>query len=223
MTAFESTALLLSLKVALAAMMVALPIAVWLAYILARTTSRYRGLLDIIIHLPMVLPPVVVGYGLLSLFGKGTASGRFLSEVLHIDIAFTWVAAAIAAGVMALPLMVRSIRLSIEAIDERLEDVAATLGAAHLRVFFTITLPLSLPGILAAGVLGFARALGEFGATIAFAANIPGATQTLPLAVFTALQQPGGEAAALRLSLISIAVAILALVTAELLNRRLRL
>lgn len=223
MTAFESTALLLSLKVALAAMVVSLPIAVWLAYILARTTSRYRGLLDIVIHLPMVLPPVVVGYGLLSLFGKGTASGRFLSEVLHIDIAFTWVAAAVAAGVMALPLMVRSIRLSIEAIDERLENVAATLGAARLRVFFTITLPLSLPGILAAGVLGFARALGEFGATIAFAANIPGATQTLPLAVFTALQQPGGEAAALRLSVVSVVVAILALALAEMLNRRLRL
>jgi len=220
MSGFEYEALLLSLKVAAVATVFALPLAILLAWLLAKTQFPGKALLDILIHIPMVLPPVVVGFALLSLFGRQGYVGRWLYENLGIDLAFTWQAAAIAAAVMALPLMIRSIRLSMEAIDPKLEQLAASLGARRFRVFRTITLPLARPGILGATILGFARALGEFGATIAFAANIPGVTQTLPLAVYTALQSPGGEAAATRLSIIALTIAVIALLSAEWTARR---
>ncbi|MGD8327714.1 MAG: molybdate ABC transporter permease subunit, partial [Sphingomonadales bacterium] len=212
MTEFETEALLLSLKVGATAISFALPLAIFLGWLLAKRDFRGKLILDILIHTPMVLPPVVVGFALLSLFGRTGLIGAWLHSQFGIDIAFTWQAAAIAAGIMALPLMVRSIRLSMESIEPRLEQLAATLGASPSRVFRTITLPLARPGILAATVIGFARALGEFGATIAFAANIPGVTQTLPLAVYTTLQSPGGEDAATRLALIALAIAVTALV-----------
>ena len=205
------------MRVGLAATLVALPIAFAIAWLLARGRFPGKILIEAIVYLPLVVPPVVTGWFLLLAFAPGGPLG-FLSD----GVLFRWTGAAIAAGVMALPLMVRAIRLSIEAVDRRLEGAARTLGAGPWRVFWTITLPLSLPGLLAGTVLGFARSLGEFGATITFVSNVPGQTQTLPLAIYAALQRPDGDAIALRLSALSVAVALAALVASELLARRMR-
>ena len=205
------------MRVGLAATLVALPIAFAIAWLLARGRFPGKILIEAIVYLPLVVPPVVTGWVLLLAFAPGGPLG-FLSD----GVLFRWTGAAIAAGVMALPLMVRAIRLSIEAVDRRLEGAARTLGAGPWRVFWTITLPLSLPGLLAGTVLGFARSLGEFGATITFVSNVPGQTQTLPLAIYAALQRPDGDAIALRLSALSVAVALAALVASELLARRMR-
>ena len=210
----------LSLKVGGAAMLVTLPLAFALAWLLARVRFPGRILVDALVHLPLVVPPVVTGWVLLILFAPGGAIGAPLQAVFGTSVLFRWSGAAIAAGIMALPLMVRAMRLSIEAVDRRLEDAARTLGAGACRVFWTITLPLSVPGVLAGAVLGFARSIGEFGATITFVSNIPGETQTLPLAIYAALQQPGGDATVWRLSAISVALSLAALIAAELLARR---
>lgn len=210
----------LSLKVGLVATVVTLPLAFALAYLLARARFPGKILIDGLVHLPLVVPPVVTGWLLLLAFAPAGPVGAWLEHWFGVSVMFRWTGAAIAAGVMALPLMVRAMRLSIEAVDRRLEDAARTLGASRARVFRTITLPLSLPGVLAAAVLGFARALGEFGATITFVSNVPGQTQTLPLAIYAALQTPDGEAQVLRLALISVALSLAALVGSELLARR---
>jgi len=222
LTAIETQAILLSLRVALAAMVLSLPFALGVAWVLARKDFWGKTLLDAVVHLPLVLPPVAVGYLLLLGLGRNGLIGHWLYESLGISIAFTWIGAAIAAALMSFPLMVRAIRLSIEAIDPRLERAARTLGARKFRAFRTITFPLMMPGILAGAVLGFARALGEFGATITFAGNIAGVTQTLPTALYTAHQMPGGDTAAMRLAIISIIIAIAALVASEVLARRIR-
>lgn len=211
---------LLSLKVGLVATAVTLPVAFALAYLLARARFPGKVLIDALVHLPLVVPPVVTGWLLLLAFAPAGPVGGWLEHWFGVSVLFRWTGAAIAAGVMALPLMVRAMRLSIEAVDRRLEDAARTLGASRARVFRTITLPLALPGVLAAAVLGFARALGEFGATITFVSNVPGETQTLPLAIYAALQTPDGEAQVLRLALISVALSLAALVASELLARR---
>ena len=210
----------LSLKVSLTAMVCTLPIAFALAWLLARGRFPGRFLLDALVHLPLVLPPVVVGWLLLIAFGANGPVGGWLEALLGVNVIFRWTGAAIAAAVMALPLMVRAIRLSIESIDRRLEGAARTLGAGPWRSFWTISLPLCLPGILAATILGFARSIGEFGATITFVSNIPGETRTLPLAIYTALQVPGGEAEVLRLAIVSIALSLGALIASEALARR---
>ncbi|MGB3722497.1 MAG: molybdate ABC transporter permease subunit [Pacificimonas sp.] len=211
---------LLSLKVGFAAILVTLPIAFGLAWLLARREFRGKILLDGIVHLPLVLPPVVTGWLLLLAFGPDGPVGGWLEGWFGVSVLFRWTGAAIAAGVMALPLMVRALRLSLESVDRRLEQAARTLGAGPARTFRTITLPLSLPGILAGSVLGFARALGEFGATITFVSNVPGETRTLPLAIYSALQSPDGEAAVWRLAGIAIALSLGALVASEWLARR---
>ncbi len=212
----------LSLKVAIVATCAGLPIAFALAWALARWRFPGRFLLDSLIHLPLVAPPVVMGWLLLGAFGPQGPIGRVLAEVFGASLMFKWTGAALAAGVMALPLMVRAMRLSIEATDRRLENAARTLGAAPGRVFWTISLPLALPGVLAGAVLGFARAIGEFGATIAFVSNIPGETRTLSLAIYSALQTPGGEGAAMRLALFSVALSLIALAASEYLTHRRR-
>ena len=216
----ELQALVTSLSVAGRAMLFALPLAVLVAWLLSRPRTPGRFALNALAHAPLVLPPVVVGYVLLLLFGVKGPVGGVLYNTLHIRLAFTGWGAALAAGVMAFPLMVRALRLSFEAIDPGLEVAARSLGAAPLDRFFSIALPLAAPGVAAAAIVGFAACLGEFGAVITFAANIPGQTQTLPLAIYAALQTPGGDAMALRLSLISFAVAILALAASEALARR---
>ena len=213
-------ALALSLRVALWATVLSLPLGLAVAWLLARRRFPGHGLLNGLVHLPLILPPVVTGYLLLLAFGRRGVMGAWLHEVLGITLAFRWAGAVLAAAVMAFPLMVRAIRLSFEAVDPRLEEAAATLGAGRLAVFVTVTLPLILPGVLAGAVLAFAKAMGEFGATITFVANIPGETQTLPTAIYTFLQVPGGDATALRLVLLSIAVAMLALGVSEWLARR---
>ena len=218
-TSSEWTAIGLSLRVGLVATLFALPFAVMFALILARRHFPGRTALDALIHLPLVAPPVVTGYLLLLAFGLQGPIGSFLEDRFGIVFAFRWTGAALAAGIMGFPLMVRAIRLSVEAIDRRLEAAAATLGASRSRVFATVTLPLMLPGILAGTVLCFARALGEFGATITFVANIPGETQTIPTAIYTALQNPSGEGPALRLTMISLLIAFAALVASEILSR----
>ncbi|MCW1383892.1 molybdate ABC transporter permease subunit [Novosphingobium sp. KCTC 2891] len=210
----------LSLKVSGAAILFTLPIAFALAWLLARTRFPGRILLDAIVHLPLVLPPVVIGWLLLLAFGTNGPMGRFFADALGLTFMFRWTGAALAAAVMALPLMVRAIRLSLEAVDPRLESAARTLGAGPWRAFATVTLPLSLPGVLAATVLGLARSLGEFGATITFVSNIPGETQTLPLAIYSALQVPGGDVHVVRLALISVALSLGALLASEWLARR---
>lgn len=207
----------LSLRVGIVATAATLPIAFALAWLLARKQFRGKILVEALVYLPLVVPPVVTGWFLLLTFAPKGPLG-FLSD----KVLFQWTGAAIAAGVMALPLMVRAIRLSIEAVDQRFEGVARTLGASPWRAFRTITLPLSLPGVLAGAVLGFARSLGEFGATITFVSNVPEQTQTLPLAIYAALQRPDGDAIALRLSALSIALALVALIASELLARRVR-
>lgn len=211
----EWAAVGLSLKVGLAATLATLPFAYALAYVLARRRFPGRLLLDAVVHLPLVLPPVVTGYLLLIAFGRGGPLGALGDAVL-----FRWTGAAVAAALMALPLMVRAMRLSIEAVDRRLVGAARTLGASRWRAFATIVLPLSLPGILGGAVLGFAKSMGEFGATITFVSNIPGETQTLPLAIYGLLQVPGAEPQVVRLALLSIALSLGALLASELLVRR---
>lgn len=199
-----------------------LPVAIGLAFVLARGRFPGRILLDAIAHLPLVLPPVVVGWLLLLIFGLHGPIGAWLYAVFGVRLVFTKAGAVLACAVMILPLMLRAIRLSLEAVDPGLEQAARTLGAGALDRFATITLPLAAPGVLVGAIIGFAASLGEFGAVITFAANIPGQTQTLPLAIYTALQVPGGEETAARLSLISVVLAVVFLVAAEALNRRVR-
>ena len=220
LTADEWAIVALSLRVSLVAVAATLPVAYALAWLLARRRFPGRILLDALVHLPLVVPPVVTGWVLLLLFGRNGPIGSWLEAQFGITLVFRWTGAALAAAVMALPLMVRAMRLSIEAVDRRLVDAARTLGARRWRAFLTITLPLSAPGIAAGAVLGFARSLGEFGATITFASNIAGQTRTLPLAIYRGLQLPGGEALVTRLSLISIVLSVAALVVSELLVRR---
>ncbi|MBH03386.1 MAG: molybdate ABC transporter permease subunit [Xanthomonadales bacterium] len=212
----------LSLKVAGTAVVFSLPLALAVAWFLARSTSRWRMVIDALVHLPLVLPPVVTGYLLLVVLGRRGLIGGWLAEHLGIVFAFHWTGAALAGAIMGFPLMVRPIRLSLEAIDAGSEAAAATLGAAPVMVWLTVTLPLALPGVLAGLVLAFARALGEFGATITFAANIPGETRTLPLAIYSFIQVPGGESQAAQLIVVSIAVSLSALVLAEWVARRIR-
>lgn len=218
----EWQALLLTLRVAAVALVVSLPVAVVVAYVLARFRFPGHGLVNALVHMPLVLPPVVTGYVLLMMFGRKGPVGAFLNETFGISFAFSWTGAALAAGVMAFPLIVRPIRLSFEAVDPKLEEAAKSLGAHRLVTFFTVTLPLALPGILGGAILGFAKAMGEFGATITFVSNIPGETRTLALALYTATQTPSGDLAAFRLTLIAAFVAFAALIASELLARHLR-
>ena len=220
LTPEEWLALLTSLAVAGRALAFALPLAVLAAWLLSRPRLPGRLLLNALAHAPLVLPPVVVGYGLLLLFGVKGPVGAVLFNTLHVRLPFTGAGAALAAGVMAFPLMVRALRLSFEAIDPGLETAARSLGAGPLDRFLNVSLPLAAPGVAAAAIVGFAACLGEFGAIITFAANVPGETQTLPLAIYAALQTPGGDAAALKLSLVSFAIAVIALVASEVLARR---
>ena len=211
-------ALRLSLKVSFWAVAASLPFGIFVAYALARWRFPGHGLLNGLIHLPLVLPPVVTGYLLLLTFGRRGTVGQWLDEI-GIVLAFRWTGAALAAAIMAFPLMVRAIRLAVEAVDPRLEQAASTLGAPRFWVFLTVTLPLILPGILAGAVLAFAKAMGEFGATITFVSNIPGQTQTLPSAIYAFLQVPGGENAAAKLVVVAILVAMAALFASEWLSR----
>jgi molybdate transport system permease protein len=220
MTAAELDALRLSLSVAMRSVLISLPFAIAIAWVLARGRLRGRVLLDAFVHLPLVLPPVVVGYLLLLLFGMRGPIGRWLYEQFGVQLVFTSAGAALATAVMTFPLMVRSIRLSLEGIDPGLEDAARTLGAGAWDRFFTVTLPLMLPGILAGAVTAFAAGLGEFGAVITFVSNIPGETRTLPLALYTALQSPGGDALAARFAAISLTLGLLGLIAAEFVARR---
>jgi len=216
----EWTAVRLSLRIALTATAVSLPIGIFAAYALARWRFPGKTLLDGVIHLPLVLPPVVTGYLLLISFGRRGPIGAFLADYLGIVFSFRWTGAALACGVMGFPLLVRPIRLAIEAIDRKLEEAASTLGADRLWVFLGVTLPLAMPGLIAGLVLCFAKALGEFGATITFVSNIPGETQTISAAIYTFTQIPGGDASAGRLVLVAIVISLAALVAAEWLARR---
>ncbi|MBP7242708.1 molybdate ABC transporter permease subunit [Amaricoccus sp.] len=218
----EWTAVRLSLRVSIWATVVSLPFGILVAHVLARREFPGKAVLNGLVHLPLILPPVVTGYLLLITFGRRGPVGAFLEAHFGIVFAFRWTGAALACGIMAFPLLVRAVRLSIEAIDPRLEAAAATLGARPAWVFLTVTLPLTLPGIVAGMILTFAKAMGEFGATITFVSNIPGETQTLPTAIYTFLQIPGGETGAARLTLVSIAIAMAALVASELFARRIR-
>ena len=210
----------LSLKVSAVAVGLTLPLAFALAWILARSRLPGKVLLDALVHLPLVVPPVVTGWLLLLAFGAQGPIGAWLDRAFGVTVMFRWTGAALASAVMALPLMVRAIRLSLEAVDPRLEAAARTLGAGPWRAFASITLPLALPGVLAGLVLGFARSLGEFGATITFVSNVPGETQTLPLAIYAALQVPGGESTVARLAVTSVLLSLAALVASEVLARR---
>ncbi|WP_110708832.1 molybdate ABC transporter permease subunit [Salinicola sp. CR57] len=218
----EWQAITLSLKIAGSAVGWILVPGVAMAWLLARHDFRGKSLLDGLLHLPLVLPPVVVGYLLLLSLGRQGWLGHWLYQGFGLSLPFTWQGAAIAGGVMAFPLLVRAVRLSLEAVDPKLEAAAGTLGANRWRVMFTITLPLAVPGLLTGTVLAFARALSEFGATITFASNIPGETRTLPLALYTLIQTPGREAAAARLCVLSIVIAMLSLMASEWLARRAR-
>jgi molybdate transport system permease protein len=220
MTAEEWTAVRLSLLVATTATLASLPFGIAIAWLLARGRFWGKSILDTVVHLPLILPPVVTGYLLLLSFGRRGPIGSFLADEFGIVFSFRWTGAALACAIMGFPLMVRAIRLSIEAVDRRLEAAAGTLGANPLWVFATITLPLCLPGIIAGAILGFAKSMGEFGATITFVSNIPGETQTLPSLIYTLTQVPGGDAAAMRLTLVSIAISMVALLGSELLARR---
>jgi molybdate transport system permease protein len=220
LTPEEWIAVRLSLRIALVATAVSLPFGIAVAWLLARKTFWGKSAVDALVHLPLVLPPVVTGYLLLIWFGRKGPIGAFLAEHFGIVFSFRWTGAALACGVMAFPLLVRAIRLSIEAVDRRLEEAAATLGANRMWVLLTVTLPLALPGIIAGMVLCFAKALGEFGATITFVSNIPGETQTLSTAIYTLLQVPGGDAAALRLVVLAIVISFAALIAAEWFGRR---
>ncbi len=219
LSADEVSAIQLSLRVALAAMLWSLPLGILVAVALARGRFWGKSLLDGLVHLPLVLPPVVTGYVLLLLFGRNGPLGHLLEQRLGLVFAFRWTGAALAGAVMGFPLMVRAIRISIEAVDRGLEDAAGTLGASPVWVFFAVTLPLMLPGLFAGMILAFARSFGEFGATITFVSNIPGETQTLPSAIYTFTQVPGGDAQALRLTIVSVIVSMLALLLAEVFAR----
>jgi molybdate transport system permease protein len=214
------TAVALSLRVAAVSTVVALPFGIAIAVLLARGSFWGKSLLDAVVHMPLVLPPVVTGYLLLITFGRKAPLGAFLADHFGIVFSFRWTGAALACGIMAFPLMVRAIRLSVEAIDRRLEDAAATLGANSGWTFITVTLPLALPGIIAGMMLAFARALGEFGATITFVSNIPGETQTISAAIYSLIQVPGGDADALKLVVISLVICFAALLASEWLARR---
>jgi molybdate transport system permease protein len=219
MSGDDAAILLLSLRVALVGLAASLPCAIAVAFVLARKSFPGKTLFDALVHLPLVLPPVVVGFALLVLFGTQGPAGRVL-EPLGIVFAFRWTGAALAAAIMGFPLLVRALRLAIEAVDPRIELAARTLGASPLRVFFTVTLPLAMPGLITGALLSFARALGEFGATITFVSNIPGETRTLPLAIYTYTQVPGGDSRALQLSLVAVALSLGALALSEWLTRR---
>ena len=221
LTPDEWNAVRLSIKVATVAMLASLPAGIAVAFLLARGRFWGKTLLNGVVHLPLILPPVVTGYLLLLAFGRRGPAGAFLAEHFGIVFSFRWTGAALACGVMGFPLMVRAIRLSIEAVDRKLEAAAGTLGANPAWVFATITLPLILPGMIAGTILSFAKAMGEFGATITFVSNIPNETQTLPSAIYTFTQVPGGDEGALRLTLISIVISMGALVASEVLARRL--
>ncbi len=220
LTSQDWTAILLSLRIALVATVAALPFGIAIATLLARKDFWGKSLLDALVHLPLVLPPVVTGYLLLITLGRNAPVGAFLADHFGIVFAFRWTGAVISCGVMAFPLMVRAIRLSIEAIDRRLEDAASTLGANRIWSFATVTLPLALPGIIAGCMLAFARALGEFGATITFVSNIPGETQTISAAIYTLTQIPGGDPAALQLVIVAVIISLAALVASEWFARR---
>lgn len=216
----EWTAVLLSLKVATVAVAASLPFGIGVALLLARSRLPGLWLLNALVHLPLILPPVVTGYALLLSFGRKGPIGGFLYDVFGLVFAFRWTGAALAAAVMGFPLMVRAIRLALEAVDPKLEQAAATLGASRIAVFATVTLPLILPGVLAGAILAFAKAMGEFGATITFVSNIPGQTQTLPSAIYSFLQIPGGELQAARLAGVSVVVALAAVLISEAVARR---
>jgi molybdate transport system permease protein len=216
----EWTAVRLSLKVSVWATLASLPVGIAIAWLLARKEFWGKSLLNGLVHLPLILPPVVTGYLLLLTFGRRGAIGSFLYDTFGIVFSFRWTGAALACAVMAFPLMVRAIRLSIESIDRKLEAASGTLGANPAWTFATITLPLMLPGVIAGMILAFAKAMGEFGATITFVSNIPGETQTLPSAIYTFTQVPGGETGALRLTLVSVAIAMAALIASEIMARR---
>ncbi len=218
----EITALLLSLRISAVAVAAALPVAIVTAYVLARYRFPGRALLDVVVHLPLVLPPVVVGYLLLVTFGTRAPLGGWLYETFGVRFIFSWTGAALAAAIVSFPFQVRAIRLALEAIDPGIEVAAETLGSGPLDRFLTITLPLALPGVVAGAVTAFAASLGEFGAIITFVSNIPGETRTLPLAIYTAIQTPGGEAAALRLVILAIGLALAGLLLSELAARRIR-
>lgn len=220
LTPEEWSAVQLSLRVGLLSTAVSLPFGLFFAWLLARRDFLGKGLLNGIVHLPLVLPPVVVGYALLVLLGRKGVVGAWLYDSLGVTVAFKWEGAAVASAVMGFPLMVRAIRLSLDAVDRRLEAAALTLGASPVRVFATITLPLALPGVVTGAILAFARSLGEFGATITFVSNIPGETRTLPLALYSYTQVPGGDGPALRLAVISVVLAMAALLASEVLARR---
>jgi len=216
----EWNAVRLSIKVSVWATLVSLPFGILVAHVLARREFFGKSVLNGLVHLPLILPPVATGYLLLLTFGRRGPAGAFLDQCCGIVFSFRWTGAALACGIMAFPLMVRAIRLSIEAVDRKLEAAAGTLGANPAMVFATVTLPLMLPGIVAGMILAFAKAMGEFGATITFVSNIPGETQTLPSAIYTFTQVPGGETGALRLTLVSIAIAMAALIASEVMARR---
>ena len=220
LTPEELVAIKLSLRVASVATLASLPFGIAVAYLLSRGRFRGKMLLDGLVYMPLVLPPVVTGYVLLILFGRRGPFGAVLEDTFGIVLSFRWTGAALAAAVMSFPLMVRAIRLAMDAIDRRSEEAAATLGASPAWVFLTVTLPLALPGIVAGAMLGFAKALGEFGATITFVSNIPGETQTIPAAIYTYTQTPGGDEGAFRLSVIAVLIAFGALIASELLSRR---
>ncbi|MDH3597037.1 MAG: molybdate ABC transporter permease subunit [Rhodospirillales bacterium] len=222
LTPLEREALGLSLTVAFWSVLASLPLGLATAWLLARREFYGKALLNGLVHLPLVVPPVVVGYLLLLLFGRRGPLGAWLYDAFGVTVAFTWKGAALAAAVMAFPLMVRAMRLSLEAVDRRLEAAARTLGARRFEVFLTVTLPLMSPGILAGTILAFARSLGEFGATITFVSNIPGETRTLPLALYSLTQTPDGETGALRLTAIAVVLAFASLAASEVLARRIR-
>ncbi|MDK4704996.1 molybdate ABC transporter permease subunit [Rhizobium sp. CNPSo 4062] len=211
----EWTAIELSLRVSIVAMLVSLPFGIGAAYLLARGRFWGKSILNGLIHLPLILPPVVTGFILLILFGRKGPIGALLEQYLGLVFSFRWTGAALACGVMGFPLMVRSIRLSIEAVDRKLEEAAGTLGASPVWTFVTVTLPLILPGIIAGMILSFAKAMGEFGATITFVSNIPGETQTLSSAIYTFTQVPGGDAGAMRLTIVAIVISMAALLASE--------
>jgi len=219
LTPDEWRAVALSLRVSVWATVLSLPPGIFVAYVLARWSFWGKQLLNGLVHLPLILPPVVTGYVLLMTFGRRGVVGQVLDEWFGLVFAFRWTGAALASGVMAFPLMVRAIRLAIEAVDPKLEAAAATLGAPRIWVFLTVTLPLILPGIVAGAILAFAKAMGEFGATITFVSNIPGQTQTLPSAIYAFLQVPGGDGQALRLVMVSVTIAMAALILSEWLGR----
>ncbi len=222
LSAAEWTPILLSLQVALVATAAGLPPAIAVAWLLARPRLPGRMALEVVVTAPLVMPPLATGYLLLLLLGRGGPVGRWLHESLGVDIAFTWVGAAVASGVLAFPLMVRAIQIAFESIDRRLEGASRSLGAGRWDTFRSVTLPLALPGVAAGAMLGFARSLGEFGGTIVLAGNIPGRTQTIPLAIYTAINSPGGEGRALALLLVSVALSVGALLVSGILTRRRR-